>query len=109
CLINATIALALRIVLFDWQILAVMNYPNHDLVQGGGFLAINLHSVRLSGDLAWWKSNSFNGYAHYYQTFLSPIAPTPSHISFFATACLMMVLDFLHVRLSEYLYYVFTT
>jgi len=109
CVVGATIALALRIALFDWSILAVQNFPNHDLAQGAGFFAINLHSIRMEGDIAWWKSNSFNGYAHYYQTFLSPLAPTPSHISFLIVAAVMRTLDHFHVVISEYVYYVFTT
>ena len=108
CVVGSTIALALRIALFDWSILAAMHFPNHDLSQGAGFFAINLHSIRVEGDIAWWKSNAFNGYAHYYQTFLSPLAPTPSHISFLLVAAAMWTLDRLHFVVSEYQYYVFT-
>lgn len=107
--LGATLALLLRLIIFDWQILFVTIFPNHDLAQGAGFAVPNLSSLRLFGDLAWWKANSFNGYAHYYQTFLSPLAPTPSHVSFMLLAIAMWVLDAVHVGVSEYVLYLILT
>ena len=109
CMLGATIAVILRIALFDWKILTVFSYPNHDMSQGAAFFVTNLHSLRLSHEIAWWKSNEINGYAQYFQSFLGPLAPTPSHLSFYVAALAMAVLDFINIRLSEYVFYVITS
>lgn len=109
CLIAATCALAIRIALFDWQIIGAQIIPNHDMLQGAGFFAVNLHSIRLSGEIAWWKANALNGYAHYYQAFLSPLAPTPSHLAFYAAISVMSLLDLFHLKVSEYALYLGVT
>ena len=109
CFIAAAIAVSLRIALYDWEILALFRFPNHDIPQGAGLFAANLHSLRLTGELAWWKSNGLNGYAHYYQAFFSPLPPTPSHIVFIAAAQLVLALDFIGIKFSEYQIYLAIT
>lgn len=109
CLIVAAIAVATRLALYDFEFFALHRFPNHDMSQGAGLFAANLHSVRLSGELAWWKANLLNGYAHYYQTFFSPLAPTPSHIVFILWVQLALVLDLIELRLSEYMHYLTVT
>lgn len=56
----------LRIALHDFEtFFTLRTIPNHDMSQAAGFVAANLHSLRLTGELAWWKADTLNGYAHY--------------------------------------------
>src|SRR5262245_10549996 len=56
--------------------------PRH--VPGRRIFATNMHSVAISGSLAWWNPIAKNGYAQYFLAFLSPVAPTPHNIAFIA-------------------------
>lgn len=109
CLIAATLAVGLRLALYDFEFFILWRFPNHDMSQGAGFFVPNLHSLRLSGEIAWWKSNAQNGYAHYFQTFFSPLAPTPGHIVFVLWTQFALALDLIGLRLSEYLHYLTIT
>jgi hypothetical protein len=105
----AALALALvglRVVCFDWAILGGKALPNHDMSQDLAFFCTNLHSVRLTGDLAWWNPTGWNGCAQYYQSFLSPLAPTTHHITFILWAQAVGALGRVGVALPEYYQYV---
>src|SRR5438093_10283656 len=76
CLLVAVGLLATRLAIVDYRFLIQTTLPPHDMYQGAAFFATNLHALRLEGDLAWWNPTAIFGYAQYYQSFLSPLAPT---------------------------------
>jgi hypothetical protein len=92
----------LRILIFDYRYFNLEVIPNHDMHQGLAFFCTNMHSVRLTGELAWWDPVRLNGYAQYYQSFFAPLAPTPHHISFIAWAQFIRVLSWVGVAIPEY-------
>jgi hypothetical protein len=94
-----------RLLFFDNIFFAPQAIPNHDMSQGLGFFATSMHSVRLSGEIAWWNPVGHSGYAQYFQSFLSPLAPTPHHVVFIAWAQLIRGLSWLGVALPEYYQY----
>jgi hypothetical protein len=95
----------LRVLIFDYRYFALAVVPNHDMHQGLAFFCTNMHSVRLTGELAWWSPMRENGYAQYYQAFFSPLAPTPHHLTFIAWAQLIRVLSWVGVAIPEYQQY----
>ncbi len=95
---------ALRILLFDYHYFRPDFIPDHDMSQGLAFFTTSMHSVRLSGDVAWWNPVS-NGYAQYYQSFLSPLAPTTHHVVFILWAQAVRVLARCGVTVPEYYQY----
>jgi hypothetical protein len=104
----AFLMVVLRLVCFDFDSFFRTEYvPNHDMYQGASLFATSMHSIRLSGELAWWNPLSNNGYAQYYQSFFSPLAPTPHHIVFIVWAQLIRVLSLLGIVVPEYLQYLF--
>lgn len=105
CLLLALVMVGLRIVAYDSVILALDTPPNHDMLQGSAFFAPNMHSVRLTGDLAWWNPASFTGYAAYYQAFLSPLAPTPGHLVHIIWSQIVRGLALIDVAIPEYSQY----
>jgi hypothetical protein len=92
----------LRVLTFDHRYFALEIAPNHDMHQGLPFFCTSLHSVRLTGEIAWWSPMAENGYAQYYQSFFSPLAPTPHHFSFITWAQLVRALAWAGVALPEY-------
>lgn len=95
-----------RLFFFDYPEFFKINYvPNHDMSQGASFLATSMYSMRLTGDIAWWNPITNNGYAQYFQTFLSPLAPTANHIIFILCAQLVGFLGWFHIGLPEYYQY----
>jgi hypothetical protein len=105
CLLLALALVGLRIIAYDSVILALDTPPNHDMLQGSAFFAPNMHSVRLTGDLAWWNPASFTGYAAYYQAFLSPLAPTPGHIVHIGWSQIVRGLALIGAAIPEYSQY----
>src|SRR5262245_7861123 len=83
----------LRILIFDHRYFALEIAPNHDMHQGLPFFCTSMHSLRLTGEIAWWSPMAENGYAQYYQSFFSPLAPTPHHLSFIAWAQVVRALS----------------
>ncbi len=103
CALAAACLVGLRLVLFDSRFFRGECIPNHDMSQGLAFFATNLHSLRLGGEITWWNPFSSTGYAQYYQSFLSPLAPTPHHLTFVVWAYAVRLLAWLHVPSpSEY-------
>jgi hypothetical protein len=80
--------------------------PNHDMSQAASFFATNMHSLRLTGELAWWNPATANGYAQYFQSFLSPLAPTPNHIAFILWAEAIKLLSLFNIAVPEYSQYI---
>jgi hypothetical protein len=105
CLLLALAMVGLRVTAYDWEILRLDTPPNHDMLQGSAFFAPNMHSVRLTGDLAWWNPASFTGYAAYYQAFLSPLAPTPGHLVHIVWSQIVRGLALIGAAIPEYLQY----
>lgn len=99
--------LLVRLLIFDFtEYFERHSIPNHDMYQGAGLFCPNMHSMRISGDLAWWNPAGGNGgYAQYYNAFLSPLAPTNGHVVTIAWAQLVRVLARLGIALPEYLQY----
>ena len=103
CLLLAASAVLGRLIAFDYRFFFRLEaIPNHDMYQGASFFATSMHSTALSGDIAWWNPIEHNGYAQYYQAFLSPLAPTPHHIAFIVWAQVIWTLSRLGVRIPEY-------
>ncbi len=96
----------LRVLLFDFHFLKAHMVPNHDMSQAASFFATNMHSLRLTGELAWWNPATANGYAQYFQSFLSPLAPTPNHIAFIFWAEAIKVMGLFNIAIPEYGQYV---
>ena len=109
CLIVAMGLVATRFAIVDHQFLAPTTVPPHDMYQGAAFFATNLHALRLEGDLAWWNPISSAGYAQYYQSFLSPLAPTSGHVVFIVWAFATRALARVGIGFPEYLQYVAVT
>ena len=102
----ALIMVIMRLIIFDYRIFFQAQYiPNHDMYQGAAFFSTNAHSMRLNGEIVWWNSIAQNGYAQYYQSFLSPLAPTTGNIVFIGWMQAIRVLDFLSIAFPEYLQY----
>lgn len=105
CAWLAVALVAARLLFFDNIFFAPQAIPNHDMSQGLGFFATSMHSVRLGGEIAWWNPVRHNGYAQYFQSFLSPLAPTPHHIVFIVWAQLIRGLSWFGVAIPEYYQY----
>lgn len=99
--------LLVRLLIFDFtEYFERHSIPNHDMYQGTGLFCPNMHSMRVSGDLAWWNpAGEEGGYAQYYNAFLSPLAPTNGHLVTIVWAQLVRVLACLGIALPEYLQY----
>jgi hypothetical protein len=110
CLLLALAMLLGRLLFFDYR--AFFQYqtvPLHDMYQGAPFFAMNMHAARISGDIAWWNPIANNGYAQYYQSFLSPLAPTPGHITTIVWTQIVRVLAALGYAIPEYLQFLIVT
>lgn len=108
-LLTAVCMVFLRIALFDYQILTLEVPPNHDMFEGNAWFSTNMHALRESGDLAWWMPERNNGYAQYYQSFLSPAGPTPGYLPFVIWAGCMKTLNVFGIAVPEYLQFVLLT
>lgn len=110
CILIAALMVLLRLVSFDYHaFFKTETIPNHDMYQGASFFTTSMHSMRLSGDIAWWNPTSQNGYAQYYQSFLSPLAPTSHHIVFILWAQCVRLLSFGGIAVPEYFQYLIIT
>lgn len=75
CVAVAFLMVALRLVSFDYRFFFTLySIPNHDMSDDAGFFATNMHAMRLYGNIVWWNPMFGNGYAQYFQLFLSPLA-----------------------------------
>ncbi len=101
---TALAMLVLRLMLFDAANLFSTSFvPSHDVYKGTSHFTISMHSMRLNGDIAWWNPISSNGYAQYFQLFVSPLAPTANHIVYIVWAQMIRILSFVGISLPEYL------
>jgi hypothetical protein len=106
----ALFAVVLRLLLFDYRTYFELRFiPNHDMQQGASLFATSMHSMRLSGDIAWWNPAGGSGYAQYYQELLSPLAPTLGHVVFIVWAELVFALGRIGVAVPEYFQYLTVT
>lgn len=107
CAILALFMLLLRIICFDYVFFLLESIPNHDMYEGAPFFATSMHSIRLTGEIAWWNptSQSHNGYAQYFQHFVGPLAPTPHHIIFILWAQAILLLSKVGLVIPEYFQY----
>jgi hypothetical protein len=102
----ALLSVALRLWLFDYGTFFQVRFiPNHDMYQAASLFATSMHSMRLSGDIAWWNPASGSGYAQYYQQLFSPLAPTLGHVVLIVWAELVFALGRLGVAVPEYFQY----
>jgi hypothetical protein len=102
----ALLMVVLRLVYFDFQVIFKTNYvPNHDMSQGASLMATSMYSMRLTGDIAWWNPVSNGGYAQFYQSFLSPLAPTANHILFIVWAQVVGFFGWFNLGFPEYYQY----
>src|SRR5207237_914652 len=102
----ALLMVFLRCVLFDHRYLTKESLPNHDMSEALPYFLTSMHSLRLSGDIAWWNPADGNGYAQYFQSFLAPVAPTPHHVSHILWGQLICGLARLGVAVPEYRQYI---
>lgn len=106
CLGSALLMVVLRLVCFDYAAFFTARYPpHHDMVQGAAFFATSAHSMRLTGEIAWWNPVSHHGYAQYFQSFFSPLAPTAGHLVWVVWMQLIRVLAGFNVFVPEYFQY----
>jgi hypothetical protein len=93
--------------IWDYQYLFDGLLPRHDGLHGIAGFAASMHSLRMSGDIAWWNPvGSEGGYAMYYPGFLSPLAPTFGSIVFILWGVLVRIVSVLGVILPEYSSYI---
>jgi hypothetical protein len=110
CVFLASLLVALRLALFDYAtFFKLRSIPSHDMSQGASFFATNMHAMRQSGDIAWWNPATRNGYAQYYQTFFSPLAPTNGCLTFIVWAQAVRALNAVGVVIPEYYQYLSVT
>ena len=110
CVVTASLMVILRLGFFDYRNFFTYKYlPNHDMCQNASMFATSMHSMRLHGDLAWWNPISNNGYAQYFQAFLSPLAPTNGNIVFIVWAQFAWALGRIGIEIPEYLQYLIVT
>jgi hypothetical protein len=100
----ATTLVALRFAVYDHTYFRLETIPNHDMSQGFAFFATSMHSMRLTGEPAWWNPFA-GGYAQHYQSFLSPLAPTTHHVVFLVWSQLIRLTAVFGIALPEYLQY----
>jgi Bacterial membrane protein YfhO len=106
CVFVAALLVTCRLLFFDYQMYFRYQYiPNHDMMAAAPFFVTNAHAMRTTGDLAWWNPISYggHGYAQYYQSFLSPLAPTTGHLTFVVWLQLVRLLGQVGVTFPEYL------
>ncbi|HEV3116055.1 MAG TPA: hypothetical protein VGY58_03310 [Gemmataceae bacterium] len=109
CVLLALAMVGCRVAIFDGCFFRLETLPNHDVSQGIAFFATNMHSVRLSGEIAWWNPSTWNGYAQHYQSFLAPFAPTPHHVVFIVWSQLIRILAVVGYAIPEYYQYLTIT
>jgi len=110
CLGAAALMVLLRLLIFDYAVFFKLEaVPNHDMYGGASFFATSMHSLRLSGEIAWWNPITHNGYAQYYQSFFSPLAPTSHHVVFIFWALLIRALSGFGIHIAEYRQYLIVT
>lgn len=100
---------ALRLILFDNNFVSLALAPNHDMLNGLPLFSTSLHSMRLSGDIAWWYSPSLNGYAQYFLGFLVPVAPNYGSPVFIVWMQIARLLSGFDIVIPEYLQYMAVT
>ena len=106
----ATCMVLFRLVLFDYKAFFTFeSLPNHDMYQGAAFFATSMHSMRWTGDIAWWNPVSVPGYGQYAQGLVSPLAPTFGHIVFILWSEIVLTLSVLGVAIPEYVQYLIVT
>src|SRR4051794_26441619 len=105
----AALGVLARVTLVDHQFFRFIRLPGHDMSQGAAFFATSMHSVWLSGDVAWWSPISITGYAQYFQALFSPVAPTQGHVVFIAWTHLVALLAAVGIHMPEYLQYLAMT
>ncbi len=107
CVSVALLMLAARLFFFDYQeYFKLRDVPSYDMYQGAAYFTTSMHSMRTSGDLAWWNPiDQNNGYAQYYQSFFAPLAPTTGHIVFIVWAQMIYLLSLINVSIPEYYQY----
>jgi hypothetical protein len=106
CIAAACFMVILRIISFDYRyFFSLRSVPDHDMYQGASFFTTSMHSMRLNGDIVWWNPAYNNGYAQYYQSFFSPLAPTSNHIIFILWAQGIRLLSILGITIPEYFQY----
>ena len=106
CVLVAALLVTCRLLFFDFHMYFHYQYiPNHDMMAAAPFFMTNAHAMRTTGDLAWWNPISYwgHGYAQYYQSFLSPLAPTSGHLTFVVWLQLVRLLALVGVTIPEYL------
>ena len=103
----AAAAVLLRFALSDELYFRLLSIPPHDMSEGLAFFTTAMHSVFLSGDLAWWNPVGVTGYPQYYQAMVGPLAPTWGNAVFIAWAQSIGVLATFGVHLPEYYQYLF--
>src|SRR2546421_6873845 len=112
CLALATAMLATRLIAFDAEVIFELRYiPNHDMSGAIPFFTTNAHAVRTTGDIAWWNPVAYSGhgYPQYYQSFLSPLAPTSGHIVMIVWMQAVRALSFIGLTMPEYMQYLVVT
>ncbi len=112
CLGLAVAMLATRIVAFDAGVVFNFQFlPNHDMAGALPFFATNVHACRTTGDIAWWNPVAYSGhgYPQYFQSFLSPLAPTSGHIVLIVWMQCVRALSAVGVVVPEYVQYLVMT
>lgn len=94
-----------KFVVNDHLYFSLKTVPGHDMTTGAGLFATNMHSLRLTGEPAYWSPAAPNGFAQYYQSFLSPNAPVPSSPVFILWTWLNSPINRIGIVIPEFYQY----
>ena len=104
CVGLAFALVVVRYAVYDSTYFWLVTVPNHDMSQGFAFFASSMHSMRETGEPAWWSPLA-GGSAQYYQSFLSPLAPTTHHLVFLVWSQLIRLAATFGITIGEYRQY----
>ena len=82
--------------------------PRHDGLHEITAFATSMHSIRLTGEIAWWNPVDITsgGWAQYFSGFLSPIAPTYGSVLFIGMVVFEKIMTLFSVVIPEYYLYI---
>lgn len=99
---------SLRYFMWDFQYIDYLILPRHDGLHGITAFATSMHSIRLTGEIAWWNpvDVTSGGWAQYFSGFLSPIAPTYGSFLFIGMVLFVKIMTLFSVTIPEYYLYI---
>lgn len=99
----ALLTCCIRLALYDYRFFELTAIPHHDILSAAGPFASSMHSMRISGDIAWWlPSLAYGGSAQYFIHFIGPLAPTAGHVPFMFWAEMVRFMSYVGIAVPEF-------